>query len=153
MGKTEFSAWRAMVQLFVIDTQETEHGGMQIMDVNRIFHGVVTQFVGAAIGHTAFDACAGHPDGESLDMVIATIALRHGSATKFTSPNDQRIFQHAAGLEVLQQSSGAPVNQTGRSGDSIFDAAMVVPAAMVKLDEAHAAFRQPPPQQTVGLER
>src|SRR5438445_1346076 len=150
IGQTKIAALRAISQLFVIDTQEAEHGRVQIMDMDRVINSIVTQFVGPAISHAAFDARTSHPDGEAFDMVIATIALRHGGPAKFTSPNDQRIFQHAARLEVLEQSSGAPVNQTGGGGDSIFDAAVMIPSAMVKLYEAHTAFCQTPSQQTVG---
>src|SRR2546423_10949410 len=122
--------------------KERKLGGVKFLVVARFFDEFVPGFLGPAISHAAFDAGTSHPDGEALDMMIATIALRHGGAAKFTSPNDQRVFQHAARLEVLEQSSGAPIDQTGRSGDAVFNSAVMIPAAMVKLDEAHTSFRQ-----------
>src|SRR5437667_10897681 len=110
IGQTKIAALRAISQLFVIDTQEAEHGRVQIMDMDRVINSIVTQFVGTAISHAAFDARTSHPDREAFDMVITAIALRHGGTAKFTSPSNQRVFQHAARIEVLEQSRVAPLN-------------------------------------------
>ena len=47
----------------------------------------------------------------------------------------------------------APVDLLGLELDVVLDAAVVVPVAVVELDEAHAALGQPAGQQAVGGER
>src|SRR2546426_9841575 len=74
IGQTEISALCAVGELFVIDTQEAEHSRVQIMDMDRVINSIVTEFIGAAISHATFDACARHPNGEAFNMVIAAIA-------------------------------------------------------------------------------
>ena len=46
----------------------------------------------------AFDAAAGEPDREALDVMIAAIALRHRRAAELAAADDQRVVQHAAML-------------------------------------------------------
>ena len=46
----------------------------------------------AADAGRAFDAGAGQPHAEGVDMVIPAAALRHRRASEFAAPNHQRIF-------------------------------------------------------------
>ena len=46
----------------------------------------------------------------------------------------------------------ALVDLAGRHRDVLLDVAVVVPVAVIELDEAHAALGQPPGQQAVGGE-
>ena len=90
IGQTEIAALRAVGQFFVIDTKETKHGCVQIMDVDRIFDGIVTEFIGPADCLTAFDSAARHPDGKPIRVMIATVgiaaaihvAVAHGRAAE-----------------------------------------------------------------------
>ena len=48
-------------------------------------------------------AAAGHPHGESVGIVIATVPFfAHRRPTKFAAPNDQRFVQQSALLEVVE---------------------------------------------------
>src|SRR5262249_25952100 len=53
-------------------------------------------------------------------------------------------------LEVSEQSGSGSVHFFGDLPQTIADAAVVVPVAVIELDEAHAALGQPAGQQTVG---
>ena len=55
----------------VIDSEEVEHGGMQVADVDDIVDRVVTHLVGGPVRDASFDSAAGHPHGKALDVVIA----------------------------------------------------------------------------------
>src|SRR5690348_2895758 len=84
--------------------------------------------------------------------MIAAAALRHRRAAELAAPDNERFIQHAAPLEVLEQGRGPLVHFGCCDLDVAFDAAVMVPIAMVELDEAHASLSQPPCQQTIGGE-
>ena len=74
-----------------------EDGGPHVVDGARVLGGVVTEVVGGAVDVPAFDAAAGHPDGEAVGVVVATItALSEGCAAEFTSPDDEGGVEEAA---------------------------------------------------------
>src|SRR5437016_10499439 len=117
---------------------------------------VVTVVIGAAIGQAGFDATARQPNGEATRMMVAAIivfgelALRVAGASKFTAPNHQGIVEHAARFEVFDQRGAGLVCLASLGADAGGQVAMLVPALVIKLDEADAAFGQPPRQQTIG---
>ena len=117
-----------------------------------VLDGVVAELVGRAVGDARLDAAAGQPDRKAVDVVVAAVALGHRRAAEFAAPDHQRVVEHAALLEVLDQRGRGLVDLLGHAGDLVFDAAVMVPVAVIKLDEAHAALGQPPGQQAVGGE-
>ena len=134
----------------MFDAQEMEHGGVEVVYVDDVLDGVVAEFIGVAIAGAAFDPAAGHPHGEAFDMVIATGALRHGRAAKFTAPDNESVFEHAALLEVADEGSGALVDESRRGVDAVFDSTVVLPAAVIQLDEPDTALGNPAGEQAVG---
>ena len=77
---------------------------MHVGHVVPILDGVEAEFVGRAVDDAAFDAAAGHPDAEAVRMMVAAVAvLRAGRAAELGGPDDQRLVQQAALLEILQQ--------------------------------------------------
>ena len=116
-------------------------------------HGAVAEFVGRAVGDAALDAAAGQPDREALDVMVAAVALGHRRPAELAAPDHQRLVEHAALLQVLDQRGRALIDLRGRPLDVLLDAAVMVPVAVVELDEPHAALGQPPGQQAVGRER
>ena len=74
----------------VIDAQQVQHGGVQVVNRHRVFDGVVAVFVGRTVDDAAFDAAAGEPDGEAEGIVVAAIApcamgVRPNSPAQMTS--------------------------------------------------------------------
>ena len=108
IGEPEIPTGETVSQFLVIKAEEMQHRGMEIVDVNRIRSHPQPEIVRLAIGHSPFDAAPCHPDGEAIDMVIATDAihvfLRHflnrRSAAHFPAPDDEGILQHPACFEV-----------------------------------------------------
>ena len=101
----------------------------------------------------ALDAAAGHPDRKALDVVVAAVALGHRRPAELAAPDHQRLVEHAALLQVLDERGRSLVDLRGGPLDVLFDHAVMVPVAMVELDEPHAPLGQPPGQQAVGAER
>ena len=88
--------------------------------------------------------------GEAFDVVIAAGALGHGRAAEFAAPDDQRVVEHAALFQIGDQRGGRLVDFLGLELDVVFEIAVVVPVAVIELDEPHAAFGQAAGQQAVG---
>jgi hypothetical protein len=97
--ETVIAALEAVGEAGVIDSQEVEGGGVEIVDVDRISGDVVTEVVGFSMDVSAFDARPGHPDAEAAGMVVAAVvvggefALRIDGAAELASPDDERVFQ------------------------------------------------------------
>ena len=80
-------------------------------------------------------------------------SLAVNRASEFTAPDDQRIVQHAALLQVRQQRRRRLVHIAALIGQVFGKREMLVPAAMEDLREPHTAFRHPARQQTTVGER
>ncbi len=104
------------------------------------------------------NAAAGQPDGEAARVVVAAVvgggerALRVGRAAEFAAPDDERVVEQAALFEVDDERGGGLVGFGALAADAGGQAAVLVPALVVELDEAHAALGQPAGQQAVGGE-
>src|SRR5439155_27062822 len=103
------AALKAVSKPGVINPQTMEHGGVEIVHVDRVRCDVVTESIGGAIDQAGFDATAGHPNAETPRMMVAAeiifldLALRIGGAPELTTPNDQCIVEKPALLKVLDQ--------------------------------------------------
>ena len=98
VGEPEVSALKLVGQLGVVDTQGTQDGRVQIVNVDRVFHDVVAVVVGLAQTDAGLDAAAGEPHGEAAWMMIAPViisgelALAIYRPAKLAAPDDQRVF-------------------------------------------------------------
>ena len=59
VGEAEVAALEAEGEFLVIEAEEVEDGGLEIVDVDFIFHNGEAEFVGLAVAEAAFDAAAG----------------------------------------------------------------------------------------------
>ena len=92
--------------------------------------------------------------GKAVHVVIAAVAaLAHRRAAEFAGPDDERVLEHAALLEVGDEGHAGAVDFLGLELDAVLHAAVVVPVLVVELDEAHAALGQPAGEQAVRGER
>src|SRR6266496_2587659 len=58
VGQTEIAAVVAVGELFVIETEQVENGGVEIVNVDFVFHGAIAEFIGDAISLAAPHAAA-----------------------------------------------------------------------------------------------
>src|ERR1041385_2354993 len=144
----EFERQEAM-----INPQAMQDSGVDVADVDRVFHNVVTEIVRFAMHHTALNAAARHPHRETTRMVVAPIIIFgksalaiHGSA-KFAAPDNQRFIQHAAAFEVFDKSHAGVVHIAALQGQIPGQIAVMVPFAMENFDATHSPLRKPPGKQ------
>ncbi len=122
-------------------------GALARMDVHRPLHGHAAKVVGRPMHVAALYPPTGQPRGEAPRMMIAPLGpFRPGSPSKFPTPDNQRLIQQAATLEVPDQCGDRPVALLGML-PVIEDIAVIVPGlttAVVQLHHPHSAFHQSP---------
>src|SRR4051794_28213960 len=112
VGQTVVAALIFERQARVIDAQQMEDGGVQVVHMHGVGGDVVGEVIGLAEGEAGLDAGAGQPDGEAAGMVIAAIIvggerpLTVNRAAEFTAPDDERVVQKAALLEIGDERRG-----------------------------------------------
>ncbi len=95
VGQAEVSTLEAKRQAGVVESQQMQQRGMQVVDVDRVADDVESEFVCFAMNIPAFDTTASQPVREAAVVVIATViaALHHRSATKLTTPDDECVVE------------------------------------------------------------
>src|SRR5208337_3064720 len=112
----------------------------QVVNVHHVLDGGVTEFVGGSVADASLQAAASHPDREALDVVVAPVALGHGRAAELAAPAHQSFVEHSALFQVLDQGRGPLVALGGRTLNVLLDDTVMIPVAMVKLNEPHASL-------------
>ena len=75
IGEPKISPLELVGQPGVIQTKQMQNRGLQVVDVDLVFHDVVAEFVGGAERDALLDACPGQPDRERARMVVAAQKL------------------------------------------------------------------------------
>lgn len=133
-------------QALVVDAEEVEEGGMEVVDMDRILRYVVAKLVRRAIGKAWADAATGKPKGETAGMVVPAIVvtgqfpLAVGGPAKFPAPDNEGVVQEPALLEVLDQCGRRLVGVPALARKLLGQGEMLVPAHVVKLDETDIAL-------------
>ena len=86
----------------MIHAEEVQHGGVQVVHVNGVFHRLVAELVGGAVNRTPFDATTCHPSREAPMVVIASVdftgvgawrgQFHSGSAPEFSGPKHKGVI-------------------------------------------------------------
>ena len=75
VGQSEVSATVSVGESFVVEAELVKNGGVEIVNVNRIFRDAEPQFVGLSVDGAASNSCTCHPDGETVDVMIPPVLL------------------------------------------------------------------------------
>ena len=96
-------------EFFVVDSQLVEDRGMDVVTrgwvilIGRSESPLVT----LAVGHASLDTTAGEPVGEHKRIMVTPLtALSAGHAAKLGRPENKRILEHTALLEIEYERSG-----------------------------------------------
>src|ERR1700685_2070977 len=94
----------------MVDSQEIKYGRVDVVDVNRLFHGLEAEIVGGTVYRATFYRSPSEPHSKSKRIMIAAALhrsahaaanLAHGRAAELRTANHQRIFPETALLEIL----------------------------------------------------
>src|ERR1700683_2528665 len=140
----EITAAEAVRQSLVVDPEQVQDRGVQIVHRADAVLGVNAELVGRAMHRAPLDAAPREPDAESFRMMIAAIApcgVRR--AAELAGPEDERLVEQAALLEVLDETGDRLIGVAGVLLMPRFQVAVLVPGAVRRpwwagdLDKAH----------------
>ena len=99
---------------------------------------------------------AGHPRSKATRVMIPTkirfshLALAIVGASKFASPNNERVFQKTARFQVLDQCHRSLVGLFRVVSHIAGTISVGVPSRMENLDKRHPAFRESSSHKAIG---
>ena len=143
------------------DRLEHDYRQSFAVDVDRILRDLKTKFIGGSIFKTTFDSAASHPHRKGVGVMVASedFAFRRTTfterrAAEFATPDDQRLLEQTALLQVANQSGDRSIHRCTLVGQTVGQSAVrasavEVPAPVKQLHKANARFDQPACQQTV----
>ena len=110
--QTEIATGIAVRHAFVIVAHQMQDGGMEVMNRHRIFHRAKSEIICRAVDGAFANPAAGHPQRKSPVVMVTTLTcpgavLSHfhrWRSTKLTRAQNQSFIQHAALLQVDDQS-------------------------------------------------
>src|SRR5438552_1156018 len=150
----EIAPLEAVSERFVIEAEQVQERGVEIVDVHRIADDAPADLIGLAVDVPAAHAATRHPDRESAGMVIAAGHRGHADAivaqrrsAELRAPHDQRRVQETEALQIGNQSSNGAIDDLTIRLEPAVDAAVMVPAVHKNLDEARAALDEPAGQE------
>ena len=155
-GQPLFESLEWEGELFVIDSHAMEDGGVEIIDMDRIFGDVVAEFVGGSEFDSPSDATAGHPHRKTLRVVIAAVVgfgestLAVNGPSEFPSPNDECRVEESPLLKVLDQGSRGLVDIPALRGQVSCDIPVLIPTSVEDLHGSDPAFNHPTGEQSAG---
>ena len=105
------------------------------------------------------DAASGQPDHQPVLVVVAAGGLGHQvvverRAAHLRGPDDERLVEQSAGLQVLEQAGDGLVDLAAMLGHASLDIVVVVPAITARAVEGHArsGHRAPPFDAPAGID-
>ncbi len=158
IGQTKIAALIPVGQALVIDAEQMQYRRLQIVNVNGIRDDVVAELVGLAMRVSAFNPRTGQQISEATGMMIAApararqLALRETGAAELAAPDDQRVLEQAALLEVAHQAGRGLVDLAHADGMKRRVPRMMIPGVVIELHEFDVTLGKPPRQETIARE-
>ena len=146
--ESHISPAEAECALGVLDTEQVEHGCVQVMDVPLVFDRFVSKVIGFSNTCSAFDPASSHPDGEAEWIMVPSVgSLSKRGTAKFSGPYNKGFIEHAPGFKILNQPGDRLVDGHAVFIVPIHQILVLVPAVSVasgagQFDEAHAPLDQ-----------
>lgn len=105
VGQTKATAVVLISESLVLETEQVENRGVDVIDMNLVDGGRIAYFIRLTVADASFDSSAGHPEREAVGIVIATgrlAGLGNWQAAEFSAPDDERLVQQTPLLQVGQ---------------------------------------------------
>jgi len=93
VSQAEVSAAVAVGEALVVEADQVQDCGMQVVDMNFVLNDVEAELVGGTVRQSALHASSRQPHREAVGMVVAAGSLSGGSAAEFASPHHQRLVK------------------------------------------------------------
>src|SRR6266487_3653409 len=104
--ESERAALVAIGQPLVVEAQQMQHRGVQIVHVHRLLDDVVAKFIRAAVRDALLHTAAREQHGEGILVMVAARlraapGLLHRRPAKFAAPDDKCLVEQPALFQVL----------------------------------------------------
>src|SRR5258708_5829637 len=110
VGKPEIAALKPIGELFVIEAEQVQDRGLQIVDSDFVADHREAKFIGFTIADAVFDAAACQEHRETIRIMIAAenragrgASFAEGCPAKFAAPNDERLIEQPALAQITDQ--------------------------------------------------
>ena len=105
VGETALDAVVVEGEAFVVETEEVEDGGVEVVRGDGVVRGLESKLIGGAVAHAAFHSGTGKPSGEAVRIMVAPVGagLKHWHAAELGGEHYERVFQQAALFQIAQQ--------------------------------------------------
>lgn len=139
----------------MVDSQQVENRCVEISNVDGFLDDVVAEVVGRSMHGAATDAAACHPDAEASWVVIPTVvglrqpALAVDRSPELSTPDDERIVEHAAHFQILHEGPARLVHIAALQWQVAGEVPVLVPTAVEDLGESHTSLGHAPGEKTV----
>jgi len=152
VSKAEITPLESVGELIVIDAEEVQESGVQVVHVDLVFSGIETEIIRSAVDCAWLNAATRHPNGVSMRMMIPTDLVRlegslhHRSSTKLTAPKDQGFVEKAALLKIFDEGNGWLIGLGATllqiEDEIAIGPTMMIPAPVVELNKTNSALDQ-----------
>lgn len=151
IGQTIVAALESEGQAGVIESEQMQDRGVEVVDMDWVLDSVEPKVIGFAVDPAFFQSTAGHPNAEGSVVVVSTIiaTLDHRRASEFASPDHEGVFEQSESFEILDQGRTWPVGRCGIVLYAVGQIAVLVPDLMEQLHEANAPLKQSSSEQAV----
>ena len=106
ISQAKIATLESVGQARVVDAHLMQQCGVQVMNVNRVVHDVVTKIVRLPVNHSRSNSTPGQPHREAATVMVAAVvckfqlALTVCGAAEFAAPHDKRFIQQSTLLEI-----------------------------------------------------
>ena len=163
VGEPEVAPLERISKPQVIDAEKVQQRGMEVIHADGVLDNVDAEIASLSIRRARTDATSGHPNGEGIAVMLATIvvghsisqitgddaALRVTGATKFRAKYDQGIFEHVAVAQILKETRSGCIHLASALSHLFRQRPMAIPTGMVELNETDALFSKTACNETV----
>ena len=100
IGESKVATGVAESQLLMVQSEQVQDGGVEVVNVNGILSNPVADVICFAVHDPALHSAAGEPAGKGAGVMISAFAalaiLSPGSAAKLGAENQQYLVKHAS---------------------------------------------------------
>ena len=138
----------------MIESEQVEHGGVEVVEVDLVLDRIVPVFVGGAMTDARLDTASGQEHRQRVRVVVSTVvALCHRCSPEFPAPEHQCVFEQSSLLEVTDEAVDRLIDFHRVSGQRFLQSSVLVPLVAVRdLDESNASFGEPSRHQALPSE-
>ena len=103
----------------MVHAKEVQDRGVKVVPVHGAVDGFPADFISGAVGGAAFHAAAGQPKAKAVHVVVApgtefvAAGLGERRTAEFAGEQDERVLEHAALLEVLDERGDGLIDAHG----------------------------------------